>query len=107
MVPKGNPKSIKSLEDLTSSHVTFINRQRGSGTRILLDYKLKGLGITKDAIRETLGWIGINRFKDYHTWHPTYVILLKLITANDFEVQDSYWQPYWKDQVVYVLASKC
>lgn len=51
MVPKGNPKSIKSLEDLTSSHVTFINRQRGSGTRILLDYKLKGLGITKDAIR--------------------------------------------------------
>jgi SAM-dependent methyltransferase len=61
---------------------------------------------TKDVIRETLGWIGINRFKDYHTWHPTYVNLLKLITDNDFEVQDSYWQPYWKDQVVYVLANK-
>jgi SAM-dependent methyltransferase len=62
---------------------------------------------TKDVIRETLGLIGINRFKDYHTWHPTYVNLLKLITDNGFEVQDSYWQPYWKDQVVYVLASKC
>jgi len=61
---------------------------------------------TKDIIRETLGFMGINRFKDYHTWHPTYVNLLKLITDNGFEVQDSYWQPYWKDQVVYVLASK-
>ena len=61
---------------------------------------------TKDVIRETLGLMGINRFKDHHTWHPTYVNLLKLITDNGFEVQDSYWQPYWKDQVVYVLASK-
>ena len=70
-----------------------------SGRKPLIRY-------TKDVIRETLGWIGINRFKDYHTWHPTYVNLLKLITDNGFEAQDSYWQPYWKDQVVYVLASK-
>ena len=62
--------------------------------------------LIKDVIREALGWIRINRFKDHHTWHPTYVNLLKLITDNGFEVQDSYWQPYWKDQVVYVLASK-
>jgi ubiquinone/menaquinone biosynthesis C-methylase UbiE len=61
---------------------------------------------TKDVIREALGWIGINRFKDYHTWHPTYKNLLKLITDNGFKVDESYWQPYWKDQVVYVLASK-
>ena len=62
--------------------------------------------LIKDVIREVLGWFRINRFKDFHTWHPTYVNLLKLITDNGFEVQDSYWQPYWKDQVVYVLASK-
>jgi len=61
----------------------------------------------KDVIRESLGWFRINRFKDYHTWHPSYVNLLKLLTDNGFEVQDSYWQPYWNDQVVYVLASKC
>jgi len=60
----------------------------------------------KDVIRETLGWFRINRFKDFHTWHPSYVNLLKLLTDNGFEVQDSYWQPYWKNQVVYVLASK-
>jgi SAM-dependent methyltransferase len=63
--------------------------------------------LIKDVFRDTLGWFRINRFKDYHTWHPSYVNLLKLLTDNGFEVQDSYWQPYWKDQVVYVLASKC
>ncbi len=38
---KGNPKKLKSLKDLTRDDVTFVNRQRGSGTRILLDYLLK------------------------------------------------------------------
>jgi putative molybdopterin biosynthesis protein len=50
MVPKGNPKGISSLEDLARDDVTFVNRQRGSGTRILLDYKLKELGISPEKI---------------------------------------------------------
>lgn len=41
IVPKDNPKNITDLEDLSRDDVTFINRQRGSGTRILLDYKIK------------------------------------------------------------------
>ena len=41
MVQNGNPKSINSLEDLSRSDVTFINRQRGSGTRVLLDFHLQ------------------------------------------------------------------
>ena len=41
MVKKGNPKNIKSLKDLLKDDITFVNRQRGSGTRILLDYMLK------------------------------------------------------------------
>jgi ubiquinone/menaquinone biosynthesis C-methylase UbiE len=61
---------------------------------------------TKDVIREVLGWMRIKRFKDHHTWHPTYVNLLKIITSNGFKVQDTFWQPYWKNQVVYVLAAK-
>ena len=61
---------------------------------------------TKDVIREVLGWMRIKRFKDHHTWHPTYVNLLKIITSNGFKVQDTFWQPYWKNQVVYVLATK-
>jgi len=41
MVKKGNPKKIKELIDLTREDIKFINRQKGSGTRILLDYLLK------------------------------------------------------------------
>ncbi|MFN8468094.1 MAG: molybdopterin biosynthesis protein [Caldilineaceae bacterium] len=41
MVPQGNPKRIRDLEDLLRGDVVFVNRQRGAGTRVLLDYKLK------------------------------------------------------------------
>ncbi|MGD8801309.1 MAG: molybdopterin biosynthesis protein [Desulfobacterales bacterium] len=41
IVKKGNPKQISEIADLGRKEVTFINRQIGSGTRILLDYKLK------------------------------------------------------------------
>ena len=50
MVPPGNPKAIHNLEDLTRPGITFVNRQRGSGTRVLLDYKLKGLNISPDQV---------------------------------------------------------
>lgn len=46
MVPAGNPKEISGLEDLRRGDVRLINRQGGSGTRILLDYRLRELGIT-------------------------------------------------------------
>lgn len=48
MVKKGNPKNIKTIEDITK--VKFVNRQRGAGTRVLLDYKLKTLGIDPKSI---------------------------------------------------------
>ena len=41
IVLPGNPKAIRSLQDLRREDVSFINRQRGSGTRVLLDYELK------------------------------------------------------------------
>jgi len=41
LVPRGNPKGIKGLADLAERKLQFINRQPGSGTRILLDYLLK------------------------------------------------------------------
>ena len=50
MVPAGNPKGVTSLEDLGRDDITFINRQRGSGTRMLLDYKLKELDLVGDRI---------------------------------------------------------
>jgi putative molybdopterin biosynthesis protein len=45
VVQKGNPKSIKSLHDLARKDVKFVNRQKASGTRILLDHYLSKLGI--------------------------------------------------------------
>ena len=50
IVPKGNPKNIQGLEDLRDGKRRFLNRQRGSGTRILLDYRLYQLGIEPNAI---------------------------------------------------------
>ncbi|MGQ9759582.1 MAG: molybdopterin biosynthesis protein [Candidatus Methanomethylicaceae archaeon] len=43
MVKKGNPKSIRGLEDLLRGNIVFVNRNRGSGTRILTDYILKNI----------------------------------------------------------------
>ena len=51
MVVKGNPKGINSIEDLKRPEVTFVNRQKGSGTRILTDYLLKKAGIDGKEIR--------------------------------------------------------
>ena len=51
MVAQGNPKSVATLNDLTRPDVTFVNRQRGSGTRVLLDYKLKEAGVDPATIR--------------------------------------------------------
>jgi molybdenum cofactor synthesis domain-containing protein len=50
MIVKGNPKKVRGIEDLTRSDVGFINRQAGSGTRILLDYEMQKAGIDSKAI---------------------------------------------------------
>jgi putative molybdopterin biosynthesis protein len=51
IVPKGNPKSIRGFEDLVRADVSFINRQSGAGTRVLLDYHLSKAGIDPTKIR--------------------------------------------------------
>ena len=48
IVKQGNPANIASIEDLTS--VRYVNRQRGAGTRLLLDYELENRGIQANAI---------------------------------------------------------
>jgi putative molybdopterin biosynthesis protein len=50
MVCKANPKGIQSVRDLARPDVRFINRQAGSGTRVLLDYELSRAQIAADAI---------------------------------------------------------
>jgi putative molybdopterin biosynthesis protein len=51
IIPKGNPKNIQGVMDLARQDVVFINRQGGSGTRILLDFHLLRLGIRPDQIK--------------------------------------------------------
>jgi len=50
MIAKGNPKKVESIKDLTRSDIGFINRQAGSGTRILLDYEMQKAGISPKAV---------------------------------------------------------
>jgi putative molybdopterin biosynthesis protein len=51
MVRKGNPKRILNVEDLLKKEISFINRQKGSGTRILLDHILKTQGLDPRRIQ--------------------------------------------------------
>ena len=50
IIAKGNPKRIEGIEDLTRDDITMINRQAGSGTRVLFDYKLEKQGIKPESI---------------------------------------------------------
>ena len=50
-VQKGNPKNIRSFQDLTRPDVILANRERGCSHRILLDRNLKKAGISPSSIR--------------------------------------------------------
>lgn len=49
IVATGNPLGIASLEDV--ARVRYVNRQRGAGTRILLDYELQQRGIAAEQVQ--------------------------------------------------------
>jgi len=51
VVSSGNPKQIRSVADLGRSDVTIVNRERGAGSRLLLDAQLRRLGIAHARLR--------------------------------------------------------
>jgi molybdate-binding protein len=51
MIAKGNPQNINGPKDLLRSKIRFINRQKGSGTRLLLDTILTKEGIDPHRIK--------------------------------------------------------
>lgn len=61
IVARGNPKGIQGLPDLQRPDVFFVNRQRGAGTRVLLDYHLARSGISAEKVR------GYGRQEPTHT----------------------------------------
>ncbi|RKD25019.1 hypothetical protein BEP19_04105 [Ammoniphilus oxalaticus] len=50
-VKQGNPKNIQTWSDLTKANARIVNREKGSGVRILLDEKLRIEGISPDRIK--------------------------------------------------------
>lgn len=50
MVAKGNPLNIQSFSDIAKPGIRYVNRQKGSGTRILTDYLCKQESLNVDAI---------------------------------------------------------
>lgn len=60
---KGNPKKITSWNDLSRNDIVMINREAGSGTRVLLDGHIQKLGLKgKDILgyqKEALAHIGV------------------------------------------------
>jgi putative molybdopterin biosynthesis protein len=50
-VARGNPKNIQQWEDLTRPGITFVNREAGSGTRVLIDEQFRALGINRQMVK--------------------------------------------------------
>ena len=46
MVERGNPENIRDIADVVERGIRYVNRQRGAGTRILLDYELEKLSLS-------------------------------------------------------------
>ncbi len=51
IVPQGNPKGLSGWADAANPDIRIVNRQRGAGTRVLLDFELGKLGITPGQVR--------------------------------------------------------
>ncbi|MEO7370249.1 MAG: molybdopterin biosynthesis protein [Ilumatobacteraceae bacterium] len=50
IVAPGNPLGLTGVDDLTRAGVRYVNRQRGAGTRVLLDHELNRRGIDPELI---------------------------------------------------------
>jgi putative molybdopterin biosynthesis protein len=68
IVQKGNPKNIQNLKDLEREDISFINRNPGSGTRVLFDYLIAEEKIDKNKI---------NGYSQYTKSHSTIAYAIK------------------------------
>jgi putative molybdopterin biosynthesis protein len=70
MVRAGNPKGIRGLGDLERPDVRMVNRQRGSGTRALLEFLMSAAGMER------------NRIQGYETEEMTHGAVAALIAGH-------------------------
>ncbi len=74
IVRAGNPKSIAGVEDLCRADVRMVNRQRGSGTRALLEFLISSHGLDR------------SRMRGYDTEEITHGAVAALIAGNQADV---------------------
>jgi molybdate-binding protein/DNA-binding transcriptional regulator YhcF (GntR family) len=74
ILPRGNPKNIKGLEDLLTPGLRFVNRQGGSGSRVWLDANLRMAGFDS------------NRIAGYKNEKMTHSAVAESIASNDADV---------------------
>ena len=70
MLAKGNPLGISQLVDLQQASVRYVNRELGTGTRVVLDQLLQQTGIASDAI------------KGYHRTEPSHSAVAQAIASG-------------------------
>jgi molybdate transport repressor ModE-like protein len=51
ILSRGNPARVRSLRHVATRGLRFVNRQRGSGTRVLIERRLEGEGLSADALQ--------------------------------------------------------
>lgn len=73
-VKKGNPLKITCFEDLSSKNIKFINREKGSGVRVLLDEKLRLLNINPNSIN------------GYHNEESSHLAIASSVGRGDADV---------------------
>lgn len=74
MVKKGNPIGIQTIKDLAGKRVSYVNRQRGAGTRLLFDYLLK-----KEGLKET-------EINGYHREMTTHMSVAAAVAGGNGDV---------------------
>jgi len=82
VLAKGNPKGIKSFEDLLREDVTFINRNKGSGTRILTDMYLRKLAEKEGVEFERL----VDMIKGYNVEAKTHTSVAVAVASGKADV---------------------
>ncbi len=82
VVAKGNPKRIEGFEDLLRDDVVFVNRNRGSGTRVLIDEHLRELAAKLDLSFEDL----VRRIKGYSVEAKTHTSVAVAVASGKADV---------------------
>jgi putative molybdopterin biosynthesis protein len=70
LVAPGNPRGLGAISDLAHPNLRYVNRQRGAGTRVLLDYELQRAGIDAAAL------------SGYSREEPTHLAVAAAISAG-------------------------